>query len=71
MYHKTGLAYLCAMCVECSQLVPAGLLFSCTKGGEGQNTYVSVDSVLVDKSPVVICVHCTQAAFPKRDAYKI
>jgi len=32
---------------------------------------VSVGGVLVDESPVVICVHCAQAAFPKRDAYKI
>ena len=66
-----GLAYPCAMCVKCSQLVPAGLLFSCTKGGEGQDTYVSVGGVLVDESPVVICMHCAQAVFPKRDAYKI
>ena len=59
------------MCVKCSQLVLAGLLFSCTKGGESQDTYVSVGGVLVDESPVVICVHFAQAAFPKRDAYKI
>ena len=59
------------MCVKCSQLVPAGLLFSCTKSGEGQDTYVSMGGVLVDESPVVICMHCAQAAFPKRDAYKI
>ena len=50
---------------------PAGLLFSCAKGGEGQDTYVSMGGVLVDESPVVICVHCAQAAFPKRDVYKL
>jgi len=32
---------------------------------------VSVGGVLVDESPVVICMHCAQAAFPKRNAYKI
>ena len=70
-YQMMGSAYLCAMCVKCSQLVPAGLLFSCTKGGEGQDTYVSVGGVLVDESPMVICVRCAQSAFPKKDAYKI
>ena len=50
---------------------PAGLLFFCTKGGEGQDTYMSVGGVLVDESPVVICVHCVQATFLKRDTYKI
>ena len=59
------------MCVECSQLVPAGLLFSCAKGGEGQDTYVKVGGVLVDESPVVICVCCAQATFLKKDAYRI
>ena len=71
MYHKTGSAYPCATCVKCSQLVPAGLLFSCAKGGEGQDTYMSVGGILVDESPVVICVHCAQAAFLKRDVYKL
>ena len=59
------------MYVKCSQLVPAGLLFSCTKGGEGQDTYVSMGGVLVDESPVVICTRCAQAVFLKKDAYKI
>ena len=66
-----GLAYPCTMCVKCSQLVPAGLLFSCTKGGESQDTYVKVGSVLVDESPMVICIHCAKAAFPKKDTYRI
>jgi len=53
------------VCGLCQQL------FSCTKGGKGQNTYVSVGSVLVDESPMVICVHCAQATFPKKNAYRI
>ena len=70
-YQMMGSAYPCATCVKCSQLVPAGLLFSCTKGGEGQDTYMSVGGVLVDESPVVICIRYAQATFPKKDTYRI
>ena len=71
MYHIVGSAYLCAVCVKCSQLIPAGLLFFCAKGGEGQDAYVKVGGVLVDESPMVICVHCIHTMIPKKNTYKI
>ena len=53
------------------QVQPAGLLFSCDKGGEGQDTYMRVGGVLVDESPMVICMHCVYTTIPKKDTYKI
>ena len=59
-----------SVCCVC-QVQLAGLLFSCAKGGESQDTYVKVGGVLVDESPMVICVHCAHTTIPKKNTYKI